>query len=76
MEQCIRGLLLIPDDVNLEIKQFNKNKKETNEKKAGSNYNYKGYNNFNNYYDDGYENYREEKNQHKKNKHHNYNKNK
>ena len=76
LEQCIRGLLLIPDDVNLEIKQFNKNKKETNEKKSGSNYNYKGYNNFNNYYDDGYENYREEKNQHKKNKHHNYNKNK
>ena len=76
LEQCIRGLLLIPDEVILEVKQFNKSKKENNEKKPGFNYNYKGYNNYNNYYEDGYDNYREEKNQHKKNKHYNYNKNK
>jgi len=74
LEQCIRGLLVIPDEVSLEIKQFNKNKKENNEKKAGGYYNNKGYNyNNNNYYDDGYDKYKEEKNQYKKNKHHNYN---
>ena len=74
LEQCIRGLLVIPDEVTLEIKQFNKNKKENNEKKAGGYYNNKGYNyNNNNYYDDGYDKYKEEKNQYKKNKHHNYN---
>ena len=75
LEQCIRGLLVIPDEVTLEIKQFNKNKKENNnEKKAGGYYNNKGYNyNNNNYYDDGYDKYKEDKNQYKKNKHHNYN---
>lgn len=26
--QCIRDLLVIPDEVNLEVKQFNKNKNE------------------------------------------------
>ena len=73
LEQCIRGLLVIPDEVTLEIKQFNKNKKENNnEKKTGGYYNNKGYN-YNNYYDDGYDKYKEEKNQYKKNKHHNYN---
>ena len=70
--QCIKDLLVIPDEVNLEVKQFNKNKSE---KKTGGYYNNKSYNN---YYDDGYdgyEDYKEEKNQYKKNKHH-YNKNK
>jgi len=70
--QCIKDLLVIPDEVNLEIKQFNKNKSE---KKTGGYYNNKSYNN---YYDDGYdgyEDYKEDKNQYKKNKHH-YNKNK
>ncbi len=72
LEQCIRDLLVIPNEVNLEIKQFNKNKSE---KKTGGYYNNKSYNS---YYDDGYdgyEDYKEEKNQYKKNKHH-YNKNK
>ena len=71
LDQCIRDLLVIPKEVNLEIKQFNKK----NEKKSGGYYNNKSYNN---YYDDGYEgyeDYKEEKNQYKKNKHH-YNKNK
>ena len=73
LEQCIRGLLVIPDEVNLEIKQFNKSKKEnTNEKKTSGYYNNKGYNNYN-YYNDGYDNYKGENNQYKKNKHHNYN---
>ena len=75
LEQCIRDLLLIPAEVNLEVKPFNKSKKEFSEKKSGGYYNNKGYNN--NYYDDsGYDNYKEDKNQYKKNKHHNYNKNK
>ena len=71
LDQCIRDLLVIPKEVNLEIKQFNKK----SEKKSGGYYNNKSYNN---YYDDGYEgyeDYKEEKNQYKKNKHH-YNKNK
>ena len=74
LEQCIRGLLVIPDEVNLEIKQFNKSKKDNNnEKKSGGYYNNnKGYNNYN-YYDDGYDNYKGDNNQYKKNKHHNYN---
>ena len=79
LKQCIRDLLIIPPEVNLEIKQFNKNnnnnnnnKKEYNynSKKSGGYYN-KGYNN--NYYDDGeYEYYNKDKNEHKKNKHQNY----
>jgi len=72
LEQCIRDLLVIPKEVNLEIKQFNKK----NEKKSGGYYN--NNKSYNNYYDDGYdgyEDYKEEKNQYKKNKHH-YNKNK
>ena len=75
LQECIRGLLVIPDEVILEIKQFNKNKKENNnEKKTTGYYNNKGYNYSNNYYDDGYDKYKEEKNQYKKNnKHHNYN---
>ena len=74
LEQCIRDLLVIPDEVNLEIKQFNK-KDNNSEKKTGGYYNNKGYN-YNYYYDDGYDNYKDDKNQYKKNKHHNYNKNK
>ena len=72
LEQCIRDLLVIPKEVNLEIRQFNKK----NEKKSGGYYN--NNKSYNNYYDDGYdgyEDYKEEKNQYKKNKHH-YNKNK
>ena len=72
LDQCIRDLLVIPKEVNLEIKQFNKK----NEKKSGGYYN--NNKSYNNYYDDGYdgyEDYKEEKNQYKKNKHH-YNKNK
>jgi translation initiation factor 4E len=70
LKQCIRDLIVIPPEVNLEIKQFNKtnnnnykkdygnnNKKEygnNNNKKSGGYYNNKGYNN--NYYgDDEYE---------------------
>ena len=71
LEQCIRDLLVIPKEVNLEIRQFNKK----NEKKSGGYYN--NNKSYNNYYDDGYdgyEDYKEEKNQYKKNKHHNKNK--
>ena len=64
--QCIKDLLVIPDEVNLEIKQFNK-KENNNEKKTGGYHNNKGYN-YNYYYDDGYNNYREDKNQYKKKK--------
>ena len=73
LEQCIRDLLVIPDEVTLEIKQFNKTKKENNtEKKSGGHYNNnnKGYN-YDYYYNDGYDNYKDDKNQYKKNKHHN-----
>ena len=79
LKQCIRDILVIPPEVNLEIKQFNKNnnnnnnnKKEYNynSKKSGGYYN-KGYNN--NYYEDGeYEYHNKDKNEHKKNKHQNY----
>ena len=59
LEQCIRELLVIPDEVTLEIKQFNKIKKENNnEKKSGGYYNNKGYNYNNNYYDDGYDKFK------------------
>jgi translation initiation factor 4E len=78
--QCIRDLLVIPPEVNLEVKQFNKDKNENNnyERKSSGYYNNKKYNN---YYDEGYDNYKEDKNQynqHKKNKYHNnfFNKNK
>ena len=78
LEQCIRDILVIPPEVNLEIKQFykNNNKKEynnSNNKKSGGYYN-KGYNN---YYGDGeFDYYNKDKNEHKKNKHQNHNKNK
>jgi translation initiation factor 4E len=80
LEQCIRDILVIPQEVNLEIKQFNKsnsnnNKKEHNNnnnyKKSGGYHNNKGYNN--NYYGEGeYEYYNKEKNEYKKNKHQNH----
>ena len=79
LELCIRDLLVIPDDVSLEVKQFNKSKKENinSEKKSSGHYNNnKGYNNYDYYYNDGYNDYKDDKNQNKKYKHHNYNKNK
>ena len=70
LEQCIRDLLVIPSEVNLEIKQFykNSNKKEfnNNNKKSGGYYNNKGYNNY--YGDENYEYY----NKDKKNKYQNH----
>ena len=74
LEQCIRDILVIPSDVILEKKQFNKssskkeygnsnnNNNKNNSNKSGGFYN-RGYNN-NNYYDNSYGNYKE----HKKNK--------
>ena len=75
LEQCIRDILVIPPEVNLEIKQFNKsnNKKEYNNsnKKSGGYYNNKGYNNY--YGDNEYDYYgNKDKNDHKKNKHQNH----
>ena len=83
LQQCIRDLLVIPSEVNLEIKQFyknnNNNKKEfnnnnnNNNKKTGGYYNNKGYNNY--YGDDNYEYYNKDKNEYnKKNKHQNHKK--
>ena len=72
LEQCIRDILVIPSDVILEKKQFNKSssKKEYGNSNNNNNKNNKsggfysrGYNN-NNYYDNSYGNYKE----HKKNK--------
>ena len=73
LEQCIRDILVIPSDVILEKKQFNKssskkeygnsNNNNNNNNKSGGFYN-RGYNNNNNYYDNSYGNYKE----HKKNK--------
>ena len=84
LEQCIRDILVIPPEVNLEIKQFykNNNKKEynnnnnnnSNNNKYGSYNNKKGYNN---YYNDGeYEYYNNDRNDYKKNKHKNHKNNK
>ena len=73
LEQCIRDILVIPSDVILEKKQFNKSssKKEYANSNNNNNKNNKsggfysrGYNNNNNYYDNSYGNYKE----HKKNK--------
>ena len=73
LEQCIRDILVIPSDVILEKKQFNKSssKKEYGNSNNNNNKNNKsggfysrGYNNNNNYYDNSYGNYKE----HKKNK--------
>ena len=74
LEQCIRDILVIPSDVILEKKQFNKssskkeygnsnNNNNKNNNKSGGFYS-RGYNNNNNYYDNSYGNYKE----HKKNK--------
>ena len=75
LEQCIRDILVIPSDVILEKKQFNKssskkeygnsnNNNNNKNNKSGGFYN-RGYNNNNNnYYDNSYGNYKE----HKKNK--------
>jgi len=79
--QCIRDILVIPQEVNLEIKQFNKSNSNNNKKEYSNNNNYKkssggyhnnkGYNN--NYYGEGdYEYYNKDKNEYKKNKHQNH----
>ena len=74
LKQCIRDLLVIPSEVNLEIKQFYKdnNKKEfnsnNNNKKSGGYYNNKAYNSY--YEDENYEYY----NKDKKNKYQNHKK--
>lgn len=74
LQQCIRDVLVIPPEVNLEIKQFykNNNKKDynNNNKKSGGYYNNKGYNNNNYYGDNNYDYYNKEK----KNKHLNHKK--
>ena len=70
LEQCIRDILVIPSDVILEKKQFNKSssKKEYGNSNNNNNKNNKsggfysrGYNNNNNYYDNSYGNYKEHK---------------
>ena len=82
LEQCIRDILVIPPEVNLEIKQFykNNNKKEYNNNNNSNNNKYGGYNNkkgYNNYYNDGeYEYYNNDRNDYKKNKHQNHKNNK
>ena len=84
LEQCIRDILVIPPEVNLEIKQFykNNNKKEynNNNNNNSNNNKYGGYNNkkgYNNYYNDGeYEYYNNDRNDYKKNKHQNHKNNK
>ena len=76
LQQCIRDLLVIPSEVNLETKQFykNNNKKDfnnnnnNNNKKYGGYYNNKAYNNY--YEDENYEYY----NKDKKNKYQNHKK--
>ena len=72
LEKCIRDILVIPSEVNLEIKQFNKTNNNTkdynnnNNKKSGGYYNNKGYNN---YYREGeYEYKNKDKNDNKKKK--------
>ena len=74
LEQCIRDLLVIPSEVKIEKRQFNKkdnvnnnnSNKNINNNKSGG-YHNRGYNNGNNNYDNsGYGNYYKE---HKKSKH-------
>ena len=69
LENCIRDILVIPPEVNLEIKQFNKNNnnKDYNNKKSGGYYNNKGYNNY--YREGDYEYNTKDKNDYKKKKH-------
>ena len=72
LEQCIRDILVIPSDVILEKKQFNKssskkeygNSNNNNKNNKSGGFHNRGYNNNNNYYDNSYGNYKE----HKKNK--------
>ena len=73
LEQCIRDLLVIPQEVKIEKRQFNKkdnvnnnnSNKNINNNKSGG-YHGRGYNNNNNYDNSGYGNYYKE---HKKSKH-------
>ena len=73
LEQCIRDLLVIPSEVKIEKRQFNKkdnvnnnnSNKNINNNKSGG-YHGRGYNNNNNYDNSGYGNYYKE---HKKSKH-------
>ena len=74
LEQCIRDLLVIPSEVKIEKRQFNKkdnvnnnnSNKNINNNKSGG-YHNRGYNNGNNNYDNGgHGNYYKE---HKKSKH-------
>ena len=73
LEQCIRDLLVIPLEVKIEKRQFNKkdnvnnnnSNKNINNNKSGG-YHGRGYNNNNNYDNSGYGNYYKE---HKKSKH-------
>ena len=81
LEQCIRDLLVIPSEVNLDTKPFNKkeygnnnnknNNSNNNNKSGGYQYNNRGYNNNNNNNYGG--NYYKE---HRKNKNHNHKNNK
>ena len=83
LEQCIRDLLVIPSEVNLDTKPFNKkeygnnnknnNNNNNNNKSGGFQYNNRGYNNNNNnnnnYGGNYYNNHRKNKNHaHKNNK--------
>ena len=77
LEQCIRDLLVIPQEVKIEKRQFNKkdygnnnntnnsnnNKNNNNNSNKSGGYHYRGYNNYDN---GGHGNYYKE---HKKNKH-------
>ena len=73
LEQCIRDLLVIPDEVKLEKRQFNKkdygnNNNNSNNNKSSGYYNREyNNNNNNNYRDNGHGSYRKE---HRKNKNH------
>ena len=79
LEQCIRELLVIPSEVNLDTKPFNKKEygnnnknninNNNNNKSGGFQYN-RGYNNNNNNYGGNYYN------NHRKNKNHNHKNNK
>ena len=76
LEQCIRDLLVIPNEVKIEKRQFNKkdygnnnssnNNKNNNNNNKSVGYHNKGYNNNNNYDNGGHGNYYKD---HKKGKH-------
>ena len=79
LEQCIRDLLVIPNEVNLDTKPFNKkdygnnnnknnnNNNNNNNKSGGFQYNNRGYNNNNNYGGNYYKDHRKNKNHNHKN---------